>query len=29
MSDEIAVADQTVYQTAQHPAHVLLPVVPR
>lgn len=29
MSDEIAIADQTVYHTEQHPSHVLLPVVPR
>ena len=29
MSDEMAVAEQTVYHSAQHPSHILLPVVPR
>lgn len=29
MSDEIAVADQTIYHSKEYPSHVLLPVMPR
>jgi predicted acyl esterase len=29
MSDEIAVADQTIYHSEEYPSHVLLPVMPR
>jgi predicted acyl esterase len=29
MSDEIAVATQTVYHNAKHPSHITLPVIPR
>jgi hypothetical protein len=29
MSDEMAVADQTVCHNAQHPSHILLPLIPR
>jgi putative CocE/NonD family hydrolase len=29
MSDEIAVADQTIYHSEEYPSHILLPVMPR
>ncbi|HEY2941874.1 MAG TPA: CocE/NonD family hydrolase, partial [Vicinamibacteria bacterium] len=28
-TDEVRVAEQTVYHDAEHPSHVLLPVIPR
>ncbi|PYQ49328.1 MAG: hypothetical protein DMF78_18595 [Acidobacteria bacterium] len=28
-SDEVKVAEQTVYHDAEHPSHILLPVIPR
>jgi putative CocE/NonD family hydrolase len=29
MSDEFAVADQTIYHSEEYPSHILLPVMPR